>query len=449
MVGRKKKVYSDLYRSVYVDSEFRARILIGLIQIMCPICGSGLVGTNGTRPRKNRRIEAFQCKNPKCPWKKNHKHGKQFQLTSSYKFKHEIMLKLEDLYTDLFNGAKHKTIAKKYCVSPTQITHLRKAFENALDKKKGLDHLVDVKQPDRAIAIDETFLKIEGKSIYIIIATGYKTHKTLGIKVSTTRNAEDMREVFDEAEKNTKYQILTITLDAWGATIKMAKDLMHEITLIIHKHKKPYDKVVIRRFIYTYTNRVITDIGVKVDVFKRRDVRVYKSLVRIELLLPKTSNKRGRPKGVKNGQGKKKPKSNKKRGRKGLFSVFDNGKKGYMKVDPYRKKLKLSKGCLVTVVAGLNATFKLFAGMSIQNNLAENINSVLQSIKRLKGPKTDESVEKCLRATLKVRNSPELVHEIEIDRNIRGEFFLNNLKEVDKFGMDERGWRIKGLEKIE
>ena len=105
--------------------------------------------------------------------------------------------------------------------------------------------------------------------------------------------------------------------------------------------------------------------------------------------------------------------------------------------------------CLATVAAGLNKTFKLFARMTIQNNLAENINSVLQSVKRLKGPKTVESVENCIRATLKVRNSPELIGEIKIERNVRGKFFLNNLKEVDKFGMDERGWKIAGLEKME
>jgi len=80
------------------------------------------------------------------------------------------------------------------------VTHLRNAFEDALDKKRGLDQLVDVKQPDRAIAIDETFLKIEGKKIYIIIATGYSSRKTLGIKVSATRREDDIREVFDEAE---------------------------------------------------------------------------------------------------------------------------------------------------------------------------------------------------------------------------------------------------------
>lgn len=453
MVGRKKKVYSKLYRPVSIEQMNQARILIGTILIMCPICGSHLVGTNGTKLSGNRRIERFQCKNPDCSWLKNQKskcrRGKQFQLTSSHMFKQEIMLKLEALYTDLYKGAKNKTIAKKYNITPAQITNLRKDFENALDKRKGLEQLVEVKQPDTAIAIDETFLKIEGKGIYIIIATGYTTHKVLGIKVSASRKEEDLKEVFDEAEKNTKYGITTVTADAWGATIKMIKNLCRKITLIIHKHKKPFDKAVIMRFTYTTIERMITYIGVKVDVFKKRAVRMFKYLVKTENLKPKTPNPVGRPKGSKKGSSKKKAKPPKKRGRKGLFTVFTKGRKGYMKVNPYRKVLKILGNPLATVAAGLKATFNLFAGMSIQNNLAENINAVLQSLTRLRGPKTIESVENHLRGVVNVRNDPKIITKIKIERNIRGEFLLNNIKDIDKFGMAERGWKINGYEKIE
>ena len=98
MSGRKKRSYGGLYRPIYIDTVSQARILVGVIQIMCPVCNSILVGTNGTRERKERRVEAFQCKDPECPWLKNHKYGKQFQVTSSYMFKQEIMVKLENLY---------------------------------------------------------------------------------------------------------------------------------------------------------------------------------------------------------------------------------------------------------------------------------------------------------------------------------------------------------------
>lgn len=195
-------------------------------------------------------------------------------MTTSYEFKKLVHGKLKQLYEDLLkDGAKNNTIAKKYNMSPSEISALRTEIEKAIEKHQTLNSLVDVPQPDKAIAIDETFLKIEGKKVYIIVATGYTTRKVLGIKVSFTRKEQDMREVYDEAEKNTNYQISTVISDAWTSTIAMAKNLGHEITHVIHKHKKPYDKAVIKHHEYTDTERVTTDIGVKTDIMEKRGTR--------------------------------------------------------------------------------------------------------------------------------------------------------------------------------
>lgn len=450
MVGRPIMYYNILYRDIFIEIGLQQRFLFATIIIMCPICQSTMIGTYGTKMRKYDRVEIFQCKNPCCSFRKNHQHGKQFSLTKSYRFKQEIWLSLTDLYVDLVaDGAKNKTIAKKYHISNASISLLRKELEDTIQTHHGLDQLVNIPHPDRVIAIDETFLKIEGKPIYIIIATGYTTHKTLGLKVSGTRKAKDIREVFDEAESNTKEPIIAASIDAWGASQKMAKNLNREFTLIIHKHKKPYDKAVIRHFTYTDTEREITDIGVKVDVFKRRGVRVYYYQVRKEALIQNPPNPVGRPKGVKNRKKKKKSKIKKKRGKKGLFQVFAKGKKGYMKIDPYRKTLKFSKGCLGTVVAALNIVIDKYARITIQNNLAENINSVLQSIIRLKGPKSIETAEIRLRATLIVRNDPTILQNLRIKRNLQGKFVLNNLNVNNFARMDKNGWNILGLEKKE
>jgi len=77
------------------------------------------------------------------------------------------------------------------------------------------------------------------------------------------------------------------------------------------------------------------------------------------------------------------------------------------------------------VATGLNATLMLYTLMSIQNYLVEDKNSILQAILRLRGPKTIESMERCIRATLKIRNNPELLDEIRITRNMSGVFFFN------------------------
>ncbi|MFO7797000.1 MAG: DDE-type integrase/transposase/recombinase [Promethearchaeia archaeon] len=399
-----------------------------------------MVGPFGTRGKDGTRVEAFQCKEKKCPHLENHKVGKEFILTTSYQFKELVFDKLKVLYEDLLkDGAKNKTIAKKYSISESQVSALRSEIESAIDKLNGLDSLVLMSQPDTAVAIDETFLKIEGTSIYIIIATGYASRKTLGVKVSKSRSKKDIREVFDEADDNTEHHITTITSDGLNATQSMAKNLNREITHVIHPHKKPFKKAIIRHYSYENDERITTTIGVKSNFFKKRGKRQFKYMEARTDLRPKVRKKRGRPKGSKTKKKSKKTRKKKKRGRKGLYTVFDKGKTGYATIDPYRNKLKLGKGMSRPVATGLNATLKLHALMSIQNNLAENINSVLRAIIRLRGPKTIESVERRIRATLKIRNHPEILEQIRITRQVRGDFLINNLKLVDYADLLERG----------
>ena len=440
MIGRKKRVYEPYWHPIEAQSESGACFSLGMIQLSCPACGSSKVGPYGTHGRKNTRVETFQCKDRKCSHLKNHKTSKQFVLTTSYQFNELIFGKLKALYEDLLkDGAKNKSIAKKYGISESQVSALRTEIESAIDKLNGLDTLVLTPQPDTSVAIDETFLKIEGTSIYVIIATGYTSHKTLGIKVSKSRSEADIREVFDEADGNTERDISTISSDALNATQAMAKNLNREITHIIHPHKKPFKKAIIRYYSYENNERITTTIGVKSNFFKKRGKRQFRYMeARIDLN-SKIKKKLGRPKGSKNKKRHKKPRTKKKRGRKGLYTVFEKGTIGYATIDPYRDKLKIGKRLSRPVSAGLNATLKLFPLMSIQNNLAENINSILRAIIRLRGPKPIESVERRIRATLKVRNHPEILDEVRITRQVRGNFLMNNLKLIECADLLERG----------
>ncbi|MCF2141217.1 MAG: DDE-type integrase/transposase/recombinase [Candidatus Lokiarchaeota archaeon] len=153
--------------------------------------------------------------------------------------------------SNLFHAhGKLVDIARNHQISPSLLSYLYTKFQQAIIKQVGLQNLVNKKQKDHAIAIDETFLKINGKTYYIIMATGYASHKILGLKVSQTRKMEDMLEVFNEAEKNTSKPITIITADAWNGTQALAKYLDRPITISIHKHKKPYEKIVVKRYEY-------------------------------------------------------------------------------------------------------------------------------------------------------------------------------------------------------
>ncbi|MHA1455580.1 MAG: hypothetical protein ACTSR5_06275, partial [Promethearchaeota archaeon] len=196
-----------------------------------------------------------------------------------------------------------------------------------------------------------------------------------------------------------------VSSDALNATQAALKNLNREITHIIHPHKKPFKKAIIRHYSYKNNERITTTIGVISNFFKKRSKRQFRYMEARTDLSPKIKKKLGRPMGSKTKKSPKKPRTKKKRGRKGLYTVFEKGAIGYAKIDPYRDKLKIGKKLSRPVGAGLNATLKLFPLMSIQNNLAENINSILRAIIRLRGPKTIESVERRIRATLKVRES--------------------------------------------
>lgn len=357
MVGRKIKVYGPLWRPIEVQSENGMRFSLGKMQLLCSICRSPVIGEYGSHSRKFKRVETFQCKNPDCKHLKKYKYGKQFVLTTSSNFQELIINKLKSFYEDLMiDGAKHKTIAKKYDISEAQVSMLRTEIEEAIDKLNGLNSLVLIPQPNTAIVIDETFLRIEGTAIYIIIATGYTSRKTLGVKVSKTRNEDDIRDFFDEAEQNTEQSIDIVSSDALNATQSMVKNVGREITHVIHPHKRSFKEAIVRHYRYESNERITTTVGVKSDFFKKRGKRQYKYMETRTDLTPKVKGKRGRPKGSKTKRKKKAPGPKKKRGRKGLYTVFTKGKIGFARIDPYRDKLKISNGESSTVAAALNAT---------------------------------------------------------------------------------------------
>ena len=256
------------------------------------------------------------------------------------------------------------------------------------------------------------------------MATGYSTHKVLGLKVSETRKWEDIRDVILEADSNSQERIEVLTADAWNGTRACAKNLNRPITLIMHKHKKPYEDIVIERFNYEQNNRITTRIGVKSDFAKKRAKREYYYIEKNENLNSPPKKKRGRPKGVKNGQRKRKksPKKKKKRGRKGFRTVFDKGKRGYAKIDPYRKTVRVGKEISPAVSAALGEVIHLYALKHIQNNLAEHKNSLLSNSLVLTGPKTVESIEKRIRACIICQNNPTILDSITIHHNFQYSF---------------------------
>jgi hypothetical protein len=313
------------------------------------------------------------------------------------------------------------------------MTYIRHKVEAILEQRRDLENLVLEAPLDDAVSLDEMFLTIEGESIYIIMATSYGKKKVLGLKVASSREEGMMRIVFDEAERANGKPFSMMTIDAWGGSLKMAKGLGRPITVVIHRHKSPYNLAVIWKIEYLDNKQIIHKIGLKTDFFKTRRSREY-WYVKEEIDLTKPpAKKKGRPKGIKNGHGKppyvKIPEEDKKkRGPKGVIDVFNKGKKGYAKVDPGKKRVKIAKGGSTAVGAVLNQVIQVYAKMTIQNNLAENKNSVVEHRVWLSGPKDLDNIEKRIRTFLFFLNNPNQLPIIRINHRLRGDLVYRELK---------------------
>jgi hypothetical protein len=276
MAGRPQKIYSSISETIYVTDDNGNDIPFGSILVLCPICYSSIIGPYGFQTTKTGTWQKYQCKNRNCPWLKDHRKKKQFVLKTSALFNDALRSHLNQVIIPLIQGDTTQSIigTHNHC-SPALMTYIRHKVEYVLDQQTNLEHLTVEKPMDDGVAVDEWFLKINGKAVYVIMATSYGKRKILGVKVALSRDELMMRRVFDEAERNNGKEFSLITIDAWGGSMKMIKNLTRPITAVIHKHKAPYDKAVIWRIEYTEKKRIIHQIGLKTNFFRHRKTREY------------------------------------------------------------------------------------------------------------------------------------------------------------------------------
>jgi hypothetical protein len=219
-----------------------------------------------------------------------------------------VLNEIQWVYDSLYHhGVRGTIIARHTQMSEGWVSYLRKELDEVitkgLERDKITDHFSLVAKPteDEAASIDETFFKIKKITVYVIIVRGYLSRKVLAINVSLSRKEADMKKAFDEAQQNSIKPLRILTADAWGATELMVRQRNQPMTLIMHRHKKPYKKAVIERIEYNFDKniRYITLIGVPTDLFLTRGERVVHYLTREEPILVPDKKPKGRPKGCK------------------------------------------------------------------------------------------------------------------------------------------------------
>jgi hypothetical protein len=66
MTGRHKIEYKEHFMEIEVETSNGTVFTIKGIKIICPTCDSENTRENGTRKRKNTRVQAFMCANENC-----------------------------------------------------------------------------------------------------------------------------------------------------------------------------------------------------------------------------------------------------------------------------------------------------------------------------------------------------------------------------------------------
>lgn len=412
-------------------------LIMADLLICCPDCFTTDVSLNGTRPRDNGRVQAYICNDTACRKKRGKKTGRQFTVLTSGEIAKLVDREIEEMIDALYRrGAKAKTVAAQHGVSDAFVSLLRSAVDKTIARGVKRDKLVSHKTRDRAVSIDETFFKIDGETLYVIIVRGYKSSKVLAVNVSTSRAEEDMRKAFDEAQANSSKRIEVITADAHEATRAMARHLGHPVTLIVHPHKKPYDKAIIERIEYDGDVRIETLIGVSTDIFEKQKKREYHVRQVTKPVNPPAPKPRGRPKGSKNKAkvkakgktGKIKPK---KRGRPSIFEVFKSGRKGYVKVKPKKQQLVFRMGTITSVMKGMQDAFELFSGKTIQNNHSETGNNTIRAVVNLGGLRSKEKLSGRIRSVERMRNDPALQPNKKIKGRHRANVYFRRMAGAD------------------
>lgn len=293
------------------------------IKLYCPVCQSTHLVKNGFRPRINGSVQQLECMNKECPafHASYPLHGKQFTISTSGEMQYLIKDEIQRAYDSLYHHSVRSTeVARTTEMSDAWVSFLRKELDAVITRGLKRDEqiqpfcLVSSPTADEAASVDETFFKIKNKTVYVIIIRGYLSRKVLAIFTSFSRKESDIAAAFQEAEKNCQKPIQIMTADAWGATELMIRHLNRPITLIMHRHKRPYDKAVIERIEYKPEQniRMVTQIGVSTDIFRTRATHAAHYLQRSEpLQVPiKESRPKGRPKGMKDKKPRKRKNQN-------------------------------------------------------------------------------------------------------------------------------------------
>ena len=403
--------HEEISQGIYISLDF---------PIGCPKCratGFDII-KDGHETKTKGHPQKYECK--VC--------GTKFVTHTSLFFREVTQAVFTLAFNEVTNTRSSVTeVAKRFNMATTTLHEFVARVRGVLVTKTDLvkkilarenPHLMTLTGSNKAIFVDETFLKIKGSTYYLIVAINSEG-TPLCWKLASSRKSEIITGVIEELIKNHGKPGMIIT-DGNPTYKKVLTSLRYEGIHVIHIHKDKRNRIVIRRCRFDNGSQQYTEelIGVNHDVFATEGTKPVWCLSSQKSII-KRGGKRGRPKGSKNrskdvkslstfssqqsnNQPSKQPPK-----RRGSKNVFNNGRLVEIRVGPKLCLLEIISPSIspanpaasqtdvsdpIQVLSLLFPVLHEFKGHYISSNRIENLFSQLDYLFIPRGRRTVTSV---------------------------------------------------------
>ena len=367
----------------------------------CPDCGSIILICNGHDTRVKGNPQNVVCKD--C--------GKAFYPHTSYYAK-QFIPDLRAVIRDCIEGGHLNNQRLKVALhkSDSTISALIErivALVNASPIAKAFwSQPVDA----HALFADETFVTIN-KKVWYIVAIRAPEGQVLSIDIMEHRTADILLDLIIAAMKRLVAPLTVFITDGLPAYKNVAKRIGYDLVHVQCIHKPPYKRVIIDQIHHEGNKIFTTTLATGDDILKGTNAFVVQESSRVET---KVKGKRGRPKGSKNGSGKKKQQMpapethpNDKRPRE-----YRNGTTRAFYFD--------AKAGTVTAFleegkprhAGLESLIPVFAGLCITTNIMESLFSTIKQLLNFRGRRSVDQWRDTLKACIVIWSCPHVVADV-------------------------------------
>jgi transposase-like protein len=372
-----------------------------ILPCRCPDCGSHILTCNGHDTNVKGSPQNVVCKN--C--------GRSFYPHTSYHAK-QFIPDVKAAIRDCIEGGHLNNQRLKAALhkSDSTISALLERIVTFVNESPIAKAFWSQPVEARALFSDETFITIDKKTWYIV-AIRAPDGQVLNVDIVEHRTADALLDIIIAAMKRLVVPLTMLITDGFSAYKNVAKRIGHDLLHVQCIHKPPYKRVIIDQIHHEGNKIFTTTLATGDDILNGTNAFIAQESCRVET---KVKGKPGRPKGSKNGSGKKKqqvpvpethPKDKRPREyRNGTTRVFFFDAKAGT-VTAYLEEGKPRQ-------PGLESLIAVFSGMCITTNIVESFFSLIKQLLNFRGRRSVEQWRSVLKAYVVVWSCPHVLEDV-------------------------------------